>query len=255
MERRISFTSRGNIVRGWAHIPEQREPVPAIIMCHGFTGNCSEHGLFDDFAREACKAGMYVLRIDCVGSGESDGSFVKYTSPSGWKHDIIAAIDFVGAQPEVDGGRIGTLGISMGAAAALLSLTDKRVLASVGWAPALYLDDVFRKIMGNENWKKLGQGLEIHHEYAGVEFDVAPCLRHDCETLSVEQVLRDCGKPTLLRLGTADPVIDPEFVSRIKSCHMSNVRVDTVNAENHGFMVNEQENIRESVDFLRRCLM
>ena len=37
-------------------------------MCHGFTGDCSEHKLFDDFADVAAACGYYVIRINCVGS-------------------------------------------------------------------------------------------------------------------------------------------------------------------------------------------
>ena len=255
MERQISFISRGKILRGWSHIPEGPGRFPAVVLCHGFTGNCSEHGLFEAFAQEANDAGLYVLRFDCAGSGASDGNFRDDTCLSGWHQDMVAALDYVAAQPEVDGKRMAAMGISMGAAAAMLTLTDPRVLAAAGWATVLYPDEVFRKITGEENWEKLGRGECIHHEYAEVIFDSAPCLRQDAERISVEQTIRNSGKPVLLRFGTSDPVVDVDFANRIAAYRLPDIAIQVVEGENHGFQMHKQENITTTTNFLRQCLM
>ena len=255
MERQISFISRGRILRGWSHIPEGPGRFPAVVLCHGFTGNCSEHGLFEAFAQQANDAGLYVLRFDCAGSGASDGNFRDDTCLSGWHQDMVAALDYVAAQPEVDGKRMAAIGISMGAAAAMLTLTDPRVLAAAGWATVLYPDEVFRKITGEENWEKLGRGEYIHHEYAEVIFDSAPCLRQDAERISVEQTIRNSGKPVLLRFGTSDPVVDVDFANRIAAYRLPDIAIQVVEGENHGFQMHKQENITTTTNFLRQCLM
>ena len=255
MEQQISFVSRGKTLRGWSHIPEKPGRFPAVVLCHGFTGNCSEHGLFEGFAQVANAAGLYGLRFDCAGSRARDGRFRDDTCLSGWRQDMIAAMDFAAAQPEVDGSRMAAMGISMGAAAAMLTLIDPRVLAAAGWATVLYPDEVFRKITGEENWEKLGRGEYIHHEYAEVIFDAAPCLRQDAERISVEQTVRDSGKPVLLRFGTADPVVDVAFADRMAAYRLPDVAVQVVEGENHGFQMHKQENIEETVAFLRQCLM
>ena len=255
MERQISFISRGKILRGWSHIPEGPGRFPAVVLCHGFTGNCSEHGLFEAFAQQANDAGLYVLRFDCAGSGASDGNFRDDTCLSGWHQDMVAALDYVAAQPEVDGKRMAAMGISMGAAAAMLTLTDPRVLAAAGWATVLYPDEVFRKITGEENWEKLGRGECIHHEYAEVIFDSAPCLRQDAERISVEQTIRNSGKPVLLRFGTSDPVVDVDFANRIAAYRLPDIAIQVVEGENHGFQMHKQENITTTTNFLRQCLM
>lgn len=254
MEQQITFISRGHTVRGWAHVPDGGAPSPAVVMAHGFTGNCSEHGLFDDFANQANQAGIYVLRIDCVGSGASEGDFAEDTCLGGWREDVLQAVRFLEKQPEVDASRMATMGISMGAGAALAALSDSRVKAAAGWAPVLYPDEVFLKIMGEENWRKLGNGESVHHEYAGVTFDANPCLRQDAEKISVVDVMERSGKPVLLRLGTADPVIDPAFGERITALNAKNITVQMVEEENHGFLVHEQENIDATIAFLRKSL-
>jgi len=255
MEKKISFLSREHTIRGWAHVPEIQGKAPVVIICHGFTGNCSEHGLFEYFAKQACEAGFYVLRIDCVGSGPSDGDFAEYTYLGGWRDDIMAALDFAAEQPETDSKRMAAMGISMGAAAALLTLADKRVRTAVGWAPVLYPAEVFHKILGDANWAKLENGEKIHHEYAKVKFDVLPRFLQDVKQLSVEQAIREGGKPALLCLGTADLVINPGFGSRMEALTLPQVIVRMVEDENHGFQVRKQENVEVTIDFLRSQLM
>ena len=255
MEKQIAFLSRGCTVRGAAHVPAGACRAPVIVMCHGFTGNMSEHGLFNEFAEQASGQGFYVLRFDFAGSGASDGSFAADTHLSGWREDVLAALAFAAAQPETDPGRMAVMGISMGAAAALLTLPDSRVRAAAGWAPVLYPAETFLKIMGEENWRKLKSGETIHHEYAGNHFDAAPQFVKDAETLSVERAVCDSGKPVLLRLGTADEVVDPSFAPRIAAHGRPLVTVQTVPGEDHEFAQCKEDNLNETIAFFRRCLM
>lgn len=255
MEKQIAFCSRGRTVRGAAHVPAGAHGAPVIVMCHGFTGNMSEHGLFEAFAEQACGAGFYALRFDCVGSGGSDGDFAADTYLGGWRDDMLAALAFAADQPETDAARMAVMGISMGAAAALLTLPDSRVRAAVGWAPVLYPAETFLKIMGEEKWQKLKNGETIHHEYADSSFDAAPRFVQDAETLSVERAVCESGKPVLLRLGTADTVVDSAFGPRIASHGLPFVTVQTVPGEDHGFAHCKQENYDETIAFFRRRLM
>ena len=248
----IAFSSRGYLVHGWAHSPAGARRAPAIALCHGFTGNCSEHGLFVEFAERAAQAGFYALRFDCVGSGESAGDFAEDTYLSGWCADILAALDFAAAQPGVDANRMGTMGISMGAGAALLAARDARVKAAAGWAPVLYPDEVFRKIMGVDKWALLQKGQSIHHAYAGEEFDVGPRFAMDAETLSIEQSVRTCGKPILLRLGTADQVIDKAHGDRLRALSVPDMEVQMVQGEDHGFLIHMQQNIEQTIAFFAK---
>lgn len=255
MEQRVSFISRGHTVRGWKYVPERPGPFPAIVLCHGLTGNCSEHGLFERFGQAACEAGFAVLRMDCVGSGESGGSFEEATCLSGWRDDLLAGLEYLSALPEVDGGRMAALGISMGAAAAMLTLADDRVRAAAGWAPAVFTKEVFSKISGESNWARLKNGEHAACEYAGVSFRLAPRFAEDCEKAEIMELVRRQGKPVLLSLGSDDPVIDPAFGERIASLALPNVEFHMVEGEDHGFLQHGEENIQTAISFFKRCLM
>lgn len=87
--------------------------MPAVVICHGFTGNRQLDGHAKPLAKTLAQHGIASIAIDFAGSGESEEPFTAYT-PANMRDDITSAItyltDTVGADPE----RIGLLGHSMG---------------------------------------------------------------------------------------------------------------------------------------------
>lgn len=247
----ISFMSRGKIVRGFEHRGEHLTNAPAIVMCHGFTGDCSEHKLFDDFADIAAACGYYVIRFNCVGSGTSEGEFSEYTYLDGWKEDIIAAMDYASSVKDVDRNRIFTLGISMGAAATLLASVDSRVIGSVGWAPVVFPERTFKKIVGDSKWQELDGTGPVKCEYAGNGFEIRNIFKRSAVDADIIGTMRQTGKHVYLRFGTADEVIDLEMSEQVESECLPNVTVNVVEGEDHGCMTFERNNILSTLEFMK----
>ena len=135
MENPVVFQSQRQAVVGMLHLPERRKGrVPAVVMMHGFTGTKVEsHRMFVKMARILCGAGIAVLRFDFRGSGDSAGNFSSMTI-SGEIQDARAAMRFMRARKEVDPGRVGVLGLSMGGmVAALLMGEDQRIPVAALW--------------------------------------------------------------------------------------------------------------------------
>ncbi|KPK83849.1 MAG: hypothetical protein AMJ81_07160 [Phycisphaerae bacterium SM23_33] len=129
----VEIQSGPNTLRGMLHVPEGERPFPAVMFCHGFTGQRIEaHFLFVTIARRLENLGIASLRFDFAGSGESDGEFADMTM-SAEVDDAAAALDFLRRHPAVDAARIGALGLSLGGGvAALLAVrrpADLRALA------------------------------------------------------------------------------------------------------------------------------
>ena len=93
--------------------PANAENMPAVVICHGFTGSRQLDGHAKPLAKTLAQHGIASIAIDFAGSGESEEPFTAYT-PANMRDDITSAItyltDTVGADPE----RIGLLGHSMG---------------------------------------------------------------------------------------------------------------------------------------------
>ena len=89
--------------------PANAENMPAVVICHGFTGNRQLDGHAKPLAKTLAQHGIASIAIDFAGSGESEEPFTAYT-PANMRDDITSAItyltDTVGADPE----RIGLLG-------------------------------------------------------------------------------------------------------------------------------------------------
>ena len=122
----VEFVSRGYTLRGMFHpCFDNKSASPAVILCHGFTGHKIEaHFLFVTIARYLQSKGIAVLRFDFAGSGESDGEFSDVTI-SGEVDDASAALDYLIGRNDVDSGRIGLAGLSLGGGVAAL-LAERR---------------------------------------------------------------------------------------------------------------------------------
>jgi len=108
-------TENGKRLFAW-YIPVQNaDPAPAVALLHGWGGNAQ---YLLPFARLLHAAGFAVLLLDARNHGRSDAD--DFSSMVKFAEDLEHGLDWLEAQPKVDAGRIGVLGHSVGAAAALL---------------------------------------------------------------------------------------------------------------------------------------
>ncbi len=135
MEKIITFQNKDQRLVGMTHSPDTDERAPAVLMCHGFTGDRIEsHFIFVKMARRLADAGFFVLRFDFRGSGESEGEFKEMTIPDE-VDDARVALAWLRSQPEVDPERVSVLGLSLGGAiAATLAGDDENISALVLWS-------------------------------------------------------------------------------------------------------------------------
>jgi len=164
MQKPLYFENEGQLIAGTLHVPEGKGPHPAVIFCHGFTGNKGEtHFLFVKTSRELARRGIASLRFDCRGSGESEGEFDE-VSPSGEISDARRALDVLAKQPGIDQGRLGVIGLSLGGlVAACVAGREPAIRSTVLWAAACELwqpEDKSRKQMKSRGWSDIG-GLKL----------------------------------------------------------------------------------------------
>jgi dienelactone hydrolase len=116
--------------------PREQRP-PAVVLMHGFA---SDRLGMSVLARRLALAGYAVLAFDASGHGTNRAPFVRSRArPDSFHADYAAAVDYLRADPRVDGTRIVAMGHSMGAGASLDfasrdSGLDAAVLISGGWS-------------------------------------------------------------------------------------------------------------------------
>lgn len=106
-------TGEGITLAGW-YVPPDEAPGVVVILLHGAGGDRRGTAWH---ARQFIDAGYGVFLYDQRALGESTGTITTL----GWKDgsDLLAIADFLAQRPEVDGERIGVVGLSLGGHIAL----------------------------------------------------------------------------------------------------------------------------------------
>ncbi|MBN1315875.1 MAG: alpha/beta fold hydrolase [Anaerolineales bacterium] len=108
-------TTGGVTLRGW-YVPSSNGAV--VLALHGYNTN---RVVFLPHARVLAEAGYGVLMLDLRAHGESGGDVFPIANPA---PDVRAAIDFLRQRPDVDPGRIGAIGRSVGAGAVVRAAAE-----------------------------------------------------------------------------------------------------------------------------------
>ncbi|RNI16180.1 MULTISPECIES: alpha/beta hydrolase family protein [Paracoccus] len=126
-------------------IPAGHGKFPAVLMFHGLGSSRDEVGIiFADTATALARNGIASLRIDFRGFGKSDGDTGAFTLER-QNEDAAIALQALAAMDKVDAGRIGVMGFSFGAGAAieLAAAQPEAIKSLVVWAPVgNYHDDM-----------------------------------------------------------------------------------------------------------------
>ena len=181
--------------------------VAAVVICHGSDG---VDGRGEFHAAALNDAGIATLEIDMwAARGTTRGAAARPGSPIDTLPDAFAALRFLGAQPEVDPGRIGIMGFSWGGVVTLLSATRRHCDRLRGDAPAFAAHAAFYPVC----WA-----------YARV-----PAL-----------ALTDLtGAPILIQTGDADGYDAPDggerLIEALRAAGVDHVRGVTYKGAGHGF--------------------
>jgi uncharacterized protein len=123
--RDVSFpTANGKRLFGW-FVPTG-QTTPALVVMHGWGGNAE---MMLPLAAPLHAAGYALLLVDARCHGRSDED--DFSSLPRFAEDIEASLRWLAMQPEVDSARLGVIGHSVGAGAALLAATRQSTIRAV----------------------------------------------------------------------------------------------------------------------------
>jgi dipeptidyl aminopeptidase/acylaminoacyl peptidase len=119
-------TANGRTLHGW-WMPVDDRRRSALVLIHGWGRNAERMLPYVAILRPM---GYHLIAFDARHHGTSDGD--GHASMKKFSEDIRAALDFLASRPEVDAGRLGVLGLSIGGSAAIHAAAhDARLRAVV----------------------------------------------------------------------------------------------------------------------------
>ncbi|MCG7393158.1 dienelactone hydrolase family protein [Microvirga sp. ACRRW] len=134
-EKRNRFTSGGRTIAVETFQTAGATQRPALLMLHGADG-LSYNAQYRKGAQEVAAAGYQVHLVHYLDrTGEKRASFATlFQNFMPWMNTVQDALSFAADYPGADAGRIGIIGISLGAALGLaVSSTDPRVKTLVNY--------------------------------------------------------------------------------------------------------------------------
>lgn len=204
MEQFREFEVEGQRLAASIHIPGA-VPAPAVVMCHGFTGDRVEaHFLFVKAARAFCAAGLNVLRFDFRGSGESDGRFRDMTINAEIE-DATAAIKLVRSEETVDPERVALLGLSLGGLVSACTAGRGGDIAALAlWSAVADIGEIIRE---RWHWQTDPGRIDIRGYYERGAHQVGARFVLDALRIRPLEEIAGHEAPVLVIHGTEDAAV------------------------------------------------
>lgn len=256
----VAFRTRDGVrLVGTLTLPRGAEGrVPAVVLLHGSNGADRNNGadggaldpavLFRQLADTLSRRGIAVLRYDKRGRGASEGRG-QDPAPPVLAADAMDALAFLRTRPEVDGARLGVVGISEGAVLGALAVGEDAGVA------ALVLmggpGSVGREFVEYQNRKRIELDASIPAERRVpelrrllAELDSAAEAGHpriafwmDFDALATVRRVR---APVLVLHGAVDLIVPPEHSQRVagalEEAGNEDVTVRVFDGLNHVFL-------------------
>jgi uncharacterized protein len=215
----VGFSSgQGIRIAAW-YVPPQSQPGAAIVVAPGTN---SDRSTMLAEIKLLGEAGYGVLAFDWPGLGESTGA-VRWDGQA--RATLESAIDWLAARPEVDPGRIGGLGFSIGGFVMVqVGASDRRLRALVLEAPPADFEDYVQLHFTRWGWlSELPSRLAMQGS-GMLGPDIAP----------VNLIGKVSPRPILLVANSDDPEIPPAMVKRLFSAGREPKNLWVLNGSTHG---------------------
>ena len=170
-------TKAGHILMGTLTIPKNvNQKLPGVVLITGSSPQNRDYSphpsnpyrFFRQIADALSRRGIVVLRMDDRGCGCSGGGPLKSATTAQRADDIRAGISYLKGRKEINGNRIGLIGLSEGGIIApMISVTDSSIIAIVLMAGSATKGDVILDFQVGSSWRQWehGEWFEFFIEY------------------------------------------------------------------------------------------
>lgn len=249
-ERQFEVTTEDGLTLH-ARIESPASPAAALMLCHGITTDCDEHGSFPRLRDAATRAGLATVRFDFRAHGRSDGSNEELRL-AGYRADANAIVALIDEQVGAEVPLI-PLGVSFGGAAAVHVASSPRRCAGLclwyavidyAWNFGEASPVPFTREMraargpGDPEWSEMPLGATGYYIPTALYAEFAE--DRTCAKLAALSI------PVLAYYGARDKLVSPAPIRRL-AAQRPNVRLRIVPGAGHGFLLWRSWVIRRTV--------
>ena len=236
-------TANRKLLKAWLIPTASSQPAPTLIVMHGWGSN-SEMML--PLAKPLHDAGYALLFVDARNHGDSEDD--DFSSLPRFAEDIESALIWIVQQPGTDRHRIGLIGHSVGAAAALLVASRRNdVGAVISLSAFAHPEGIMRRFLSDHSVPFVPFGwytLNYVQRVIGQRFDdIAP-----------RNTIRAVSCPVLLAHGKSDATVPSEDAEEIHAqSRQDSTRLLLVDGD-HEKYTDPQKSIRAILEFLAEAM-
>lgn len=233
----------GKSLFGWLIPSADGEGAPALAILHGWGGNAET---MLPLAPALHRAGFTLLLFDARNHGKSDAD--TFSSLPRFAEDLDHALDWLKTRPGAPPARLGVIGHSVGAAAALLAASRRRdVAAVVSIAAFAHPAGMMRRLLKAWHVPYLPFGWYV----LGY---VQKTIGHRFDDIAPLNTIAKVRCPVLLVHGTADDTVPVAEAELLHTRHGGGPRVLLLVKGGHDRYEELDSRIGDVVDFLDGAL-
>jgi len=138
----VTFPSGKLSISGYFYLPDSTGKYPGVVLCHPHPlyGGSMSNSVIREVGKALVQQNIAALMFNFRGVGKSTG---EYSDAIGEQDDIVAALDYISSQSEVDNSKLGLFGYSFGGlTGAPVACRDSRVKVMALLAPPLDPNDM-----------------------------------------------------------------------------------------------------------------
>ncbi|MEA2160074.1 MAG: uncharacterized protein QOD66_2454 [Solirubrobacteraceae bacterium] len=256
-ERAHSLTTSDGVVLQ-ARLAAPTHPSGVLVLCHGLSTDCDEHGAFPALRDLALRSGLAVVRFDFRAHGQSSGANADLRL-AGLRRDVDAVSELIDDQL---GGELPVVpvGVSFGGAAAVhLADTRPSCAGLVLW----YAVIDYGRNFGPDSSVAFTAQMRAAVSEADPEWSAMPVLgtRYHLPAGLIEELANDptparlsaLPLPVLAYYGSRDPLVDVEPVQRL-AAERDDVELRIAHGASHGFVLWRPWVLRQTVRWAARAV-
>ena len=243
----LTLERDGMKIWGELYLPESEEPLPLVIMCHGFCGN---HEHMSAYAKAFAGSGFAVYSFDFIGGGygsRSDGT-MKEMSVLTEAADLSAVLDRMKEQPGIDPDSIFLMGGSQGGfvCSYVAGVRPDDVAGLVCLYPAYVLQD--------NAWKQTPDPDNIPETINLMGIALGGIYNRDAMSFDIYDIIRNYPGKVLIIHGTVDSIAPISWSERAAEV-FPDAELIRYEGANHGFRGKDEINSEnQAIEFVRGIL-